>query len=288
MLVGAVNRGVHGHLPIDQSSSVGLREQQGHNRVPRTVATETSVTFPDGLPRTKRFRQIPPGNPRPIPINDAFQNAAVVLERTTRAILRGRHQRLEASPLTVRQHGSTRHGLSLSDRPGSIRRHALARCWIVRPTFMLLAILFAGQGRFCILVLVKNRAILSWPGQTGDMDLHDGGVISRCEFEEALSRTVAGQLRAITGSVPLDFVLRDVASSVPGSGARVDAIEVARFVFAQLDPTADDGMPWRGPLCPSCGTEMNAEIVITRNGLRGCECCPQCDFVFLLPDLFAV
>ncbi|WP_141990567.1 sulfatase family protein [Rhodoglobus vestalii] len=49
----------------------------------------------------------------------------MVLERTTRAILRGRHQRLKASPLTVRQHGSTRHGLSLSDRPGSIRRHAL-------------------------------------------------------------------------------------------------------------------------------------------------------------------
>ena len=118
-------RGVHGHLPVDQSSSVSLREQPGHNGVPRTVATETSVTFPDGLPRTERFRKVTPGNPRPIPIDDAFQNAAVVLERTTRAVLRGRHQRLEASPLTVRQHGSTRHGLSLSDRARSIRRHAL-------------------------------------------------------------------------------------------------------------------------------------------------------------------
>jgi hypothetical protein len=120
------------------------------------------------------------------------------------------------------------------------------------------------------------------------MDLDTGGVMSRSEFEDALARTVAGQLRTGTGSVSLDVVLRDVANSVPGSDARVDAIEVARFVFAQLDPTADDGMPWRGPPCPSYGTEMNAEIMSTRNGLRGCERCPQCDLVFLLPDLFAV
>lgn len=121
-----------------------------------------------------------------------------------------------------------------------------------------------------------------------DMDLDTGGVMSRSEFEDALARTVVGQLRTGTGSVSLDVVLRDVANSVPGLDTRVDAIEVARFVFAQLDPTADDGMPWRGPPCPSCGTEMNAEIMSTRNSLRGCERCPQCDLVFLLPDLFAV
>ena len=128
----------------------------------------------------------------------------------------------------------------------------------------------------------RRRARLS------DMDLDTGGVMSRSEFEDALARTVAGQLRTGTGSVSLDVVFRDVANSVPGSDARVDAIEVARFVFAQLDPTADDGMPWRGPPCPSYGSEMNAEIMSTRNGLRGCERCPQCDLVFLLPDLFAV
>jgi hypothetical protein len=120
------------------------------------------------------------------------------------------------------------------------------------------------------------------------MDLDAGGVMNQSDFEDALARTVAGNLRTGTGSVSLDVVLRDVANSVPGSDARVDAVEVARFVFGQLDPTADDGMPWRGPPCPSCGAEMNAEIMSTRNGLRGCERCPQCDLVFLLPDLFVV
>ncbi|TFC93377.1 MULTISPECIES: hypothetical protein [Cryobacterium] len=74
--------------------------------------------------------------------------------------------------------------------------------------------------------------------------------MSRSEFEEALSRTVAGELLTVTGSAPVDVALRDVANSVPGSDARVDAIEVARLVFAQLDRAANDGVPWSGPFCP--------------------------------------
>lgn len=83
------------------------------------------------------------------------------------------------------------------------------------------------------------------------------------------------------------MVLRDVANSAPGSDARDDAIEVARLVFAQLDATTDDGIPWSGPACPSCGTEMNAEIMSTSHGLKGSQRCPSCDLVLLVPDLFA-
>ena len=126
MLIGAVDRGVHGHLPLNQASRISLRKQPGHNCVPCSIATETSVTFPDGLPRTERIGQIPPRDTRPIPINDAFENAAVVLKRTTRTIPRRWHQRRESSPFTVRQHGNTRHASTLSDRTLGIRRQALA------------------------------------------------------------------------------------------------------------------------------------------------------------------
>ena len=112
--------------------------------------------------------------------------------------------------------------------------------------------------------------------------------MSRREFEEALSRAVAGESLTDTGTDPFDVALRDVANSVTGSDARADAIEVARLVFAQLDPTTDDGIPWSGPACPSCGTEMNVEIMRTNKGLRGCQRCPQCDLSLLIPDLFAM
>ncbi|KFF58469.1 hypothetical protein JF66_18340 [Cryobacterium sp. MLB-32] len=118
------------------------------------------------------------------------------------------------------------------------------------------------------------------------MDLDSGGVMSRKDFEEALSRAVAGEHLADTGTDPLDVVLRDVANSGPGSDARDDAIEVARLVFAQLDPATDDGIRWSKPACPSCGTEMNAEILSTSHGLKGSQRCPHCDLVLLIPDLF--
>jgi len=121
-----------------------------------------------------------------------------------------------------------------------------------------------------------------------DMDPDSGGVMSRSDFEEALSRAAAGEPLGATGSAPLDAVLQDVANSAPGSDDRADAIEVARLVFTQLDPEyEDDGIPWSGPACPSCGTEMNVEITSTSHGLKGSQRCPHCNLVLLIPDLFA-
>lgn len=76
--------------------------------------------------------------------------------------------------------------------------------------------------------------------------------------------------------------------SAPDSNARVEASDVDRLTFAQLDPAINDGSGWRGPACLSCGTEMNIEIVSTQNGLKGCQRCPHCDLALLMPDLFAM
>ena len=121
-----------------------------------------------------------------------------------------------------------------------------------------------------------------------DMDPDNGGVMSRSDFEESLSRAAAGEPLSTTGSAPLDTGLQDVANSTPDSDDRAGAIEVAHLVFTQLDPEyQDDGIPWSGPACPSCGTEMNAEITNTTHGLKGSQRCPHCNLVLLIPDLFA-
>ena len=112
--------------------------------------------------------------------------------------------------------------------------------------------------------------------------------MSRSDFEEALSRAVAGEPLTDTGTVPFNVALQEVADSAPSSDARADAIEVARLVFDQLNAEHDDGIPWSGPACPACGTEMNVEILSRSKRLKGCQRCPQCDLVLLIPDLFAM
>ena len=115
----------------------------------------------------------------------------------------------------------------------------------------------------------------------------NGQEMSRRDFEEALSRVIAGESLAGIGTDPVGVALRAVADSAPDSEARADAIDVARLVFIELDSSTDDGIRWNGPACPSCGTEMNAEILTTSKGLKGRERCPQCDLVLVIPDLFA-
>lgn len=42
----------------------------------------------------------------------------------------------------------------------------------------------------------------------------------------------------------------------------------------------DDDIPWVGPLCPGCGSEMDARAV----GVRVSQRCPACGLVLLVPD----
>jgi hypothetical protein len=117
---------VHGYFPIDLSGLIRLGQKPGMNAVPGAIAAEPSVAFPDRLPRPINLWQITPRNPRPEPVNDALHHAAMVLKRPAGTTRRRRHQRLDPSPLTVRQHGGTRHGPSLPN--------TATRLWETRPS----------------------------------------------------------------------------------------------------------------------------------------------------------
>lgn len=96
-----------------------------------------------------------------------------------------------------------------------------------------------------------------------------GGEVSPTEFEAALALAVAGEIFTDIGGDDVDVAIRAVASSAPGSAERSEAIAAARRAFDRLDQEVDDEVGWSGPTCPSCGAEMNLEVVRTRNGLKG-------------------
>jgi uncharacterized Zn finger protein len=47
-----------------------------------------------------------------------------------------------------------------------------------------------------------------------------------------------------------------------------------------------DGLAWNGPLCPACGTEIDAEVLETSPRLSVVEHCPTCGLLALVPDPF--
>lgn len=65
VLVGPVDRGVHGDLPVDHPGRIGFRQDPGVDLVPGSVAAEEAMAFPECLPRAEGLRQVAPRNPRP-------------------------------------------------------------------------------------------------------------------------------------------------------------------------------------------------------------------------------
>ena len=116
MLVGAVDRRVHRHSPVDVSGGVGLGQQDGVDSVPDPVRREAAVAFPHGLPRAELLRQVPPGNPTPVPVSDALDDLSVVSERAAALAVGAGQQRLNAGPLIISKNLETRHALKFSSQ----------------------------------------------------------------------------------------------------------------------------------------------------------------------------
>ena len=103
MLMRTIHSRVHGHFPLDQLSLIRPGQQLGENVVPGTVATEPVVPFPHRLSGTEALRQIPPRNPRPIPVDNPLDNAAAILKRTPTLRRWTGHHRRDQRPLGICQ-----------------------------------------------------------------------------------------------------------------------------------------------------------------------------------------
>jgi hypothetical protein len=117
VLVGAVDRRVHRHNPVDLSGGVGLCQQDGVDPVPDPVRRETAVAFPHRLPWTELFRQVPPCNSAPVPVSDALDNLSMVPERAAALAIRAGQQWLNAGPLIISKNLETRHEFKFSSQP---------------------------------------------------------------------------------------------------------------------------------------------------------------------------
>src|SRR5699024_12511445 len=107
--MSTVDRGVHRYLPVDETGPVGLGEQRPQDLVPGPITTEAAVPLPDRLPRPVARRQITPGDPGPVPVDDPLQDHPMVPVRSTPAAIRRRHHRLKTLPLCIPHTGSALH-----------------------------------------------------------------------------------------------------------------------------------------------------------------------------------
>src|SRR5699024_3190908 len=74
--------GVDRNVPIDLSSRVGLSKDGLQDPVPGPITGVAGMPLPHRLPRTKLLAgQIPPRNPRSIPVGDTLDYLAIVAKR---------------------------------------------------------------------------------------------------------------------------------------------------------------------------------------------------------------
>lgn len=127
MLMGAVDRGVHAHHPVDLPGSVGVCEQLGVDLVPRPIARITAMPLLHRLPWAERTRHVTPRRADTVTPDDALDHTAIIPERATPPPGRRRQQQPNPIPLSIRQHTIATHTRVIPQTEPGIRRHALVQ-----------------------------------------------------------------------------------------------------------------------------------------------------------------
>lgn len=125
MLVGAVDRGVHAHRPVDPAGGVRVGEDFGVNPVPGAICAEPAVSLPGCLPGAELGWQVTPGRTGPEPPDDALDHPAVVPGRTPplpEASGINGSIRAQAASERVRVRDAAQ---AFRGSPNQVRRHAL-------------------------------------------------------------------------------------------------------------------------------------------------------------------
>ncbi len=117
MLVGTDDRGVHADRPPEHRGGVGLDQKSSQDVVPGAVSAVAAVPLPQRLPRPELGRDVSPGKPAPIPVDDPLEHPAVIAERAPATPLGGGQQRRQTGPLGIGQDSGARHRSSIA-HPG--------------------------------------------------------------------------------------------------------------------------------------------------------------------------
>src|SRR6218665_23764 len=148
-----VHRGVHAHRPVDRVRSTRIAQQAGMDPIPSAITRVGAVTLPQRLPRPELVWHVPPRRPRPEPEDDAFHDPPIIPERAAPPSHRGRRQRLNPHPLSIRQNNRPRHESSIPHTTHPFRRHTLV-------------VTELGRRHESWLVLLPNRYRSRSPGDT--------------------------------------------------------------------------------------------------------------------------
>lgn len=109
--MGAVDRRIHRHRPVDQALGIGLGKKTLREYLPDSVGGHPVVPGVEGLPRAETIRQILPRNARPQAVEDAFEHLSGIGERSSFSARTTRKEVLDHLPLGISQQLETRHGI---------------------------------------------------------------------------------------------------------------------------------------------------------------------------------
>ena len=109
MLVGAVDRRVDRYSPVHHAAVASIGQQGCQEAIPGASTAIAAVPFPQRLPGLELRRHIPPGDPAPIPVDNALDHSTVDPKRATGPTSRQRKLGTDERPLGVIQNSRTRH-----------------------------------------------------------------------------------------------------------------------------------------------------------------------------------
>ena len=116
MLVRAGDRGIYRYRPVHHPGGIRRSDDLRQHPIPDALRRHPMVPGPDRLPGPEHRREIPPRDPRSIPVHDAFDHEPRIRERPTLTPRRTRQHPLNQRPLSIRELLKPRHVSSVSAR----------------------------------------------------------------------------------------------------------------------------------------------------------------------------
>src|SRR5690625_897337 len=116
VLVSATDRGVDRDRPVKLTIRVGTDQQRIQDAVPGPIGGPGPMTLPHRLPGPEVGREIAPGDPAPVTVDDPLDHLPMIPPRPPRPGALSGEQGLDRLPLGVGQHASSAHPPTITFR----------------------------------------------------------------------------------------------------------------------------------------------------------------------------